>query len=113
MKSETDVLPVQVVQQPKGMLKTSRKDSSLERFSEVGPTEPNAFRERLRELTRDVGSEAELERRAGLPLGLVSHYTRTHRPSDPSRSNVVRLALAGGVSIAWLAAGIGPKRGAM
>lgn len=68
-----------------------------------------AFRGRLLEVVRQVGSEAELERRAGLPAATITHYTRS-RPSEPSRAYLVKIALAAGVSIAWLAAGLGPKK---
>lgn len=68
-----------------------------------------AFRERLLEVVRELGSEAELERRAGLPVASLCHYTRK-QSSEPSRPHLVRIALAAEVSIGWLAAGIGPKR---
>ncbi len=113
MESITHVLRPLAAQQAKRPFEPSQNGLPPEVLNQDSPTSSEAFRQRLRELIREIGTEAELERRAGLPLGLVSHYTRTHRPSDPSRSNVVKLALAGGVSIAWLAAGIGPKRSAM
>lgn len=110
MQSESRALTEKTAERSERMLQASMELSQPEESSEIGTAERNAFRERLREVTRDIGTEAELERRAGMSVGTVSHYTRMHRPSDPSRAHLVRLALAAGVSVSWLAAGIGPKR---
>ena len=62
------------------------------------------------ELIREAGSEAKLERRASLHTGTLSHYSRSLRPSEPSRHHLVAIADAAGVRLAWLAAGKGSKR---
>ena len=74
------------------------------------PADLMAFRARVKELIEEVGTEMELERRAGMPLGSLSHYSRS-QPSEPLRPHLVALAAATGVHLDWLCAGRGPKRG--
>ena len=69
-----------------------------------------AFRHRVKELIKEAGTEMALERRAGLPTGSLSHYSRS-QPSEPSRPYLVALASAMDVHLDWLCAGRGPKRG--
>ncbi len=72
-------------------------------------TDLMAFRSRVRELSKEAGTEMALERRAGLPVGSLSHYSRA-RPSEPTRPHLVALAFAMDVQLDWLCAGRGPKR---
>jgi phage repressor protein C with HTH and peptisase S24 domain len=72
-------------------------------------TDSAAFSVRVEQLCQEVGSEAELERRAALPPGTLSHYTR-RRPSEPRRSHLVALARGAEVSLEWLATGSGAMR---
>src|SRR5579863_5511339 len=80
------------------------------RLSRRVPAELMAFRSRVKELIKEAGSEMALERRAGLPPGSISHYSRS-QPSEPSRPYLVALASAMDVHLDWLCAGRGPKRG--
>jgi hypothetical protein len=80
------------------------------RLSRRIPAELMAFRHRVKELIREAGTEMALERRAGLPAGSLSHYSRS-QPSEPSRPYLVALAAAADVHLDWLCAGRGPKRG--
>jgi hypothetical protein len=73
-------------------------------------TDLMAFRSRVKELIQEAGTEMALERRAGLPPGSLSHYSRS-RPSEPTRPHLVALAAAMDVHLDWLCAGRGPKRG--
>jgi transcriptional regulator with XRE-family HTH domain len=68
-----------------------------------------AFRDRVLELIDEAGSEAELERRAGLPASTLSHYSRA-KPSEPTRPYLIAIATAMDVHLDWLCAGRGPKR---
>lgn len=68
-----------------------------------------AFRERVLNLIQEAGTEAALERRAGLPLGTISHYSR-HDPNEPLRTTLVALAKGANVQLEWLCTGQGPKR---
>jgi transcriptional regulator with XRE-family HTH domain len=68
-----------------------------------------AFRDRVLELIEEAGSEAELERRAGLPVSTLSHYSRA-KPSEPTRPYLIAIATAMKVHLDWLCAGRGPKR---
>ena len=80
------------------------------RLSRRMPADLMAFRTRIKELIREAGTEMALERRAGLPPGSLSHYSRS-RPSEPSRPYLIALAFAMDVHLDWLCAGRGPKRG--
>ena len=60
-----------------------------------------AFRARVKELIEEAGSEVALERRAGMPTGSLSHYSRS-QPSEPLRPHLVALAAAAGVHLDWL-----------
>jgi phage repressor protein C with HTH and peptisase S24 domain len=83
------------------MLKRKASDDSNQNADQA------AFRERIAELVRDLGSERLLEERAGLALGTVGHY---RRKTDPTRYRLTRLAKGAGVRLEWLAMGEGPKR---
>ena len=65
-----------------------------------------AFRARIEELVREIGSEREVEQRAGFAPGTIGHY---RRKADPTRQRLVRLAKGAGVRLEWLATGEGPK----
>jgi hypothetical protein len=80
------------------------------RLSRLIPADLMAFRHRVKELIREAGSEVALERRAELPTGTLSHYSRS-QPSEPSRPYLVAIATAMDVHLDWLCAGRGPKRG--
>ena len=49
-------------------------------------TDLMAFRSRVRELSKEAGTEMALERRAGLPVGSLSHYSRARPASRPAPS---------------------------
>lgn len=66
-----------------------------------------AFRARMEEMIRELGSERVLEQKAGFVPGTIGHY---RRKADPTRQRLVRLAKGAGVRLEWLAAGEGPKR---
>jgi len=68
-----------------------------------------AFRDRVLELIDEAGSEAKLERRAGLPVSTLSHYSRA-KPSEPTRPYLIALARSMDVQLEWLCTGRGPKR---
>lgn len=62
--------------------------------------------DRLTELEQKVGGKAKLARLAGLkPTTMQSWFSG----ADPSLSNFVRVALATGVNLYWLATGQGPR----
>lgn len=62
-----------------------------------------AFMERMKVLLENVGGPGELARKAGVSRRVIDKYRGGE--SDPSRSRLVRLARAGGVSLEWLATG--------
>jgi hypothetical protein len=68
-----------------------------------------AFRERILQLIEEAGSEAALERRAGLPVGSLSHYSRRN-PYEPRRPALVAIAKCMDLQLNWLCMGEGPKR---
>jgi hypothetical protein len=66
------------------------------------------FRQRVLQLIEEAGSEVALERRAGLPLGSISHYSRRN-PNEPLRPALIAIAKAMHVQLDWLCMGNGPK----
>jgi hypothetical protein len=58
---------------------------------------------------QEAGTEAKLERLAGLPTGTVSHYS-CRNPNEPLRTTLVALAKGANVQLEWLCTGQGPKR---
>jgi Helix-turn-helix len=67
------------------------------------------FVARLEEIAATAGDKASLARRAGLsPTTLQNYFSQE---SEPSRPILISLARAAGVSLSWLAAGIGEKHG--
>lgn len=67
------------------------------------------FLERMNALIERCGGAGELARKAGLSRRVIDKYRRGE--SDPSRSRLVAMAAAAGVSVEWLAAGLGPADG--
>lgn len=70
-----------------------------------GYGEQEAFVERMNVLIQRAGGPGELARKSGLSRRVIDKYRGGD--SDPSRERLVRLASAGGVSVAWLATGEG------
>lgn len=68
------------------------------------------FCERMNVLIDVVGGPAELARKSGLSRRVIDKYKSGE--SDPSRSRLVALAAAAGVSLRWLATGDGPMKDA-
>jgi transcriptional regulator with XRE-family HTH domain len=60
--------------------------------------------QRLREAIRRVGSQAELHRRTGIPVGTLAHYLRGR---DMTTATAIQIADACQVRLEWLAAGRG------
>lgn len=71
----------------------------------------DGFRARVRELADAAGSVNSLARRTGVPQSALARYLNVDKPSEPTLSNLVRLARATGVSVEWLATGEGEKCG--
>ena len=70
------------------------------------------FANRITDAIALAGGPSETARRTGVTLATLSRWKKGE--ADPSRSNLVKLAEASGVNIAWLAAGEGDKcKGAM
>jgi hypothetical protein len=68
--------------------------------------ERRAFVARLDEISAALGSRAALAKAAGIaPTSLQAYFQN----SEPSRTVIVRLALAGKVSVSWLASGHGSR----
>lgn len=70
--------------------------------------EDNSFPARITELLEEFKSTSNLARLIGVSHSVVRKWR--DGMSDPSRENVVALAHATKVSVAWLAAGEGEKR---
>lgn len=66
------------------------------------------FPERVNILTELVGGPEELAKRAKLSRRVIDKYRG--KISDPSRGRLVAMARAAGVSIEWLATGLGPAQ---
>jgi transcriptional regulator with XRE-family HTH domain len=84
----------------------NRNDSSALDPSSAEPDHP-AFRDRLEIVVRGAGGPAALAEASGVSRRMIDRY---RAGSDPSRSTLVALARASGVSIAWLADGQGEMR---
>jgi hypothetical protein len=68
--------------------------------------ERQEFVARLDEICAALGSRAALAKAAGIaPTSLQAYF----QSSEPSRAVIVRLALAGNVSVSWLASGHGSR----
>lgn len=63
------------------------------------------FGERLRKAADFIGGQAELSRKTGISSRSISDYVQGK--ADPSRERLVSIAMATGVNIEWLAAGVG------
>ena len=68
----------------------------------------DGFCERMNVLIDLAGGPAELARKSGLSRRVIDKYKSGE--SDPSRSRLVALATATGVSLGWLATGNGPMK---
>lgn len=66
-----------------------------------------AFLARLRELAEDAGGVSAMARAAGFGESTLRKWLEGG--SEPNRSRLVQLAHGAGVSVGWLAAGVGPK----
>ncbi|MCG8996541.1 helix-turn-helix transcriptional regulator [Laribacter hongkongensis] len=65
------------------------------------------FMSRVSEAIALAGGPTETSRRTGVTLATLTRWKKGE--ADPSRTNLVRLAEASGVSVAWLATGEGRK----
>lgn len=68
-----------------------------------------SFQDRVKKLAELVGSAAELAKRSGLSRRTIGAYMSGE--TDPKRGDLLKLAESGGVSLNWLAAGIGEMNG--
>lgn len=66
------------------------------------------FGDRIREAANLIGGQLELSRRTGISATSINNYVLG--TSDPSRTRLVAIANATGVSAGWLATGEGPMR---
>lgn len=64
------------------------------------------FQARVAEIIEMVGGENPFAARSGLSRSMVEKYKKG---SEPTRSSLVSMAEAAGVSVEWLATGKGPK----
>ena len=55
-----------------------------------------------------IGGQLELSKKTGISSRSINAYVM--ESADPAREKVVAMAKAAGVSVAWLAAGIGPMQ---
>lgn len=92
MSHENDVSTVARIQQPN----FQRRDAT---------PEVDERRARLREAVKMAGGNAKVSSKSGVPLSTLNGYLTGY---DIKASNLVALADACGVHIAWLAAGRGP-----
>jgi phage repressor protein C with HTH and peptisase S24 domain len=67
-----------------------------------------AFAQRLSELIKEAGSARALADAAGVSPNAVHLWLRN---SEPGRDKLIAIARAAGVSLSWLVAGSGQKRG--
>lgn len=67
----------------------------------------DAFSKRIVELISDFKSVANLARACGLSESVLRKYR--DKISEPSRDNLIKIALNAGVTLEWLATGYGPK----
>jgi len=72
----------------------------------IAVTDIDLFRERLEQVVELAGGPSKLSTAAGISRRVLDQY-RSGR-SDPSRSKLVSIANAAGVSTGWLADGRGP-----
>lgn len=66
-----------------------------------------AFFSRIREVVAVIGNQSKAAEQIGVTVSSVARWIKGE--SDPSRTNLVRLAQAAGVSIQWLATGEGER----
>lgn len=66
-----------------------------------------AFCSRIREVTDIIGNPNAAAKKAGVTPSSVARWLKGE--SDPSRTNLIRMAEAAGVNVAWLATGEGAK----
>ena len=66
------------------------------------------FGDRIREAAELIGGQLELSRRTGISATSINNYVLG--TADPSRTRLVSIAKAAGVSAGWLATGEGPMR---
>ena len=80
---------------------------------ELGPSRPSSapelgrFAARISSLAREAGGYSALARSCGVSESVVRKWARGE--SEPSRSHLVALAHAAGVSLTWLGTGQGPR----
>lgn len=72
---------------------------------ESAATSNQEFVARLRECARSVGSALQLSRLTGIPNSSLSKY---FNGTEPPRHNLIKIAAAANVSVAWLVTGEGP-----
>ena len=65
------------------------------------------FCSRIREVTEMIGNPNAAAKKAGVTVSSINRWIKGE--SDPSRTNLIRMAEAAGVNVAWLATGDGPK----
>ena len=66
------------------------------------------FGDRLKKAAALIGGQLELSKKTGISSRSINAYVM--ESADPAREKVVAMAKAAGVSVAWLAAGIGPMQ---
>ena len=69
--------------------------------------EDTAFFERIRETINLIGNKNKASAQMGIAVSSVARWYRGE--SDPSRTNLVKLARAAGVNVQWLATGEGAQ----
>lgn len=67
-----------------------------------------AFAERMKRLLKGYGTASSLAKAVGVSEGAIRKWL--HGQAEPGRDNLVALARAAEVSVAWLATGEGPMR---
>lgn len=67
----------------------------------------SAFFSRIREVVAVIGNQSKAAEQIGVTVSSVARWIKGE--SDPSRTNLVRLAQAAGVSVQWLATGEGER----
>jgi len=63
------------------------------------------FGDRLKKAAAKIGGQVELAKKTGISSRSINAYVMGQ--VDPSRERVIAMAQAAGVSVAWLAAGVG------
>jgi phage repressor protein C with HTH and peptisase S24 domain len=87
---------------------TSRKRDQKRHYDQELPDSHESFVNRLHELISNAGTARALAEASGVSPNAISLWLKS---SEPGRDKLVAVAKAAGVSPAWLAAGIEPKRG--